>query len=168
MDAEQKLRNLSFSDADLERIARSNDTSNQLEIIAPIDGLDHALGRHARVRRSSRRPSSSRWSTRGRCGSGSTSTSPTSPPWQSDSQWHSPSRGPRRPVFSGKVTSVGMEVNPITRTTRVRAELANPGGRLRANQFGQASIQVEPEHEALVVPVAAVQDDGKSERCSCR
>jgi membrane fusion protein, heavy metal efflux system len=68
------------------------------------------------------------------------------------------------PVFSGRVTSVGMEVNPTTRTTRVRAELANPGGRLRANQFGRARIQVEPEHEALVVPVTAVQDDGKSER----
>ena len=72
--------------------------------------------------------------------------------------------GSQTPVFAGKVTSVGMEVNPITRTTRVRAELANPDGRLRANQFGQASIQVEPEHEALVVPVAAVQDDGKSEQ----
>jgi cobalt-zinc-cadmium efflux system membrane fusion protein len=72
--------------------------------------------------------------------------------------------GTETPVFSGRVTSVGTEVNPTTRTTRVRAELENPDGRLRANQFGRASIQVEPEHEALVVPVAAVQDDGRSER----
>ena len=58
------------------------------------------------------------------------------------------------------MTWVGTEVNPTTRTARVRAELANPDGRLRANQFGQARIQVEPEHDALIVPRAAVQDDG--------
>jgi len=57
-----------------------------------------------------------------------------------------------------------MEVNPVTRTTRVRADLANDGGRLRANQFGRARVQVEPEHEALVIPAAAIQDDGKTQR----
>jgi multidrug efflux pump subunit AcrA (membrane-fusion protein) len=64
------------------------------------------------------------------------------------------------PVFSGDVTWMGTEVNATTRTTRVCAELQNPDGRLRANQFGQATIQVEPEHEAVVVPRAAVQNDG--------
>jgi membrane fusion protein, heavy metal efflux system len=71
--------------------------------------------------------------------------------------------GTEAPVFAGRVTSVGTEVNPMTRTTRVRAELNNPDGRLRANQFGLAKIQVEPEHEAVVVPRAAVQNDGKVE-----
>jgi cobalt-zinc-cadmium efflux system membrane fusion protein len=71
--------------------------------------------------------------------------------------------GTETPVFSGRVTSVGTEVNPTTRTTRVRAELKNPGGRLRANQFGRSRVQVEQEHEAVVVPRAAVQADGKLE-----
>ena len=52
---------------------------------------------------------------------------------------------------------MGTEVNDKTRTTRVRAELANPNGRLRANQFGQAEIQVGNEHRAVVVPKEAVQ-----------
>src|SRR5262249_2528616 len=38
LDAEQKLRNLSFSDADLARIAKEQDTSSLLEVTAPIDG----------------------------------------------------------------------------------------------------------------------------------
>jgi cobalt-zinc-cadmium efflux system membrane fusion protein len=57
----------------------------------------------------------------------------------------------------GQVTWVGTEVNDRTRTTRVRAELTNPSGRLRANQFGKAEIIVGDEHRALLVPKAAVQ-----------
>jgi cobalt-zinc-cadmium efflux system membrane fusion protein len=60
-------------------------------------------------------------------------------------------------AFLGEVTWVGTEVNDKTRTTRVRAELINPSGRLRANQFGQAVIQVAREHQAVVVPKEAVQ-----------
>jgi cobalt-zinc-cadmium efflux system membrane fusion protein len=41
--------------------------------------------------------------------------------------------------------------------------LENPRGRLRANQFGRAKIQVEPAHEAVVVPRVAVQTDGQLE-----
>jgi cobalt-zinc-cadmium efflux system membrane fusion protein len=70
--------------------------------------------------------------------------------------------GTRARDFAGEVTWVGTEVNATTRTARVRAELANPDGRLRANQFGQALIRVEPEHEAMVVPRVAVQEDGET------
>ncbi len=64
--------------------------------------------------------------------------------------------GTAEPVFEGPITWMGTEVNPLTRTTRVRAELANPDGRLRANQFGTARIQVEPEHDTLVIPRAVL------------
>ena len=57
----------------------------------------------------------------------------------------------------GRVTWLGTEVNDKTRTTRVRAELTNLGGRLRANQFGHAEIRIGSEHRAVVVPKAAVQ-----------
>jgi cobalt-zinc-cadmium efflux system membrane fusion protein len=40
----------------------------------------------------------------------------------------------------------------------VRAELPNPDGRLRANQFGRATIRVGALHDALVVPRSAVQN----------
>jgi cobalt-zinc-cadmium efflux system membrane fusion protein len=65
--------------------------------------------------------------------------------------------GAESPAFSGRVTWVGTEVDPTTRATRVRAELANPEGRLRAHQFGRAEIQVGPEHNAVVVPRSALQ-----------
>ena len=57
----------------------------------------------------------------------------------------------------GKVTWIGSEVNQTTRTTRVGAELANPDGRLRSNQFGRAEIQVGADHKATLVPKSAVQ-----------
>src|SRR5262249_46043152 len=69
--------------------------------------------------------------------------------------------GTEEPVFRGKVELIGYSVNPATRTVRVRAELANQGGRLRANQFGRAVIRLGPEHDAIVVPKSAVQDLGK-------
>jgi len=160
LDAEQKLRNLGFNDGDLARIARENDTRNLLEITAPVDGTiiawDATLGEAVEptTQLFALADTTRMWvwidvyeHDIAAIASGQTVTFTIS--------------GTDDPVFSGKVTWVGTEVNATTRTARVRAEMANPGGRLRANQFGQARIQVEPEHDALVVPRAAVQDDGK-------
>jgi cobalt-zinc-cadmium efflux system membrane fusion protein len=161
LDAEQKLRNLSFNDGDLDRIARENDTKNLLEITAPVDGTitawDATLGEAVE-------PTTQLFA-----------LADTTRMWvwidvyEHDIAAVSSGQpvtftisGASEPVFSGKVTWVGTEVNATTRTARVRAEVANPSGRLRANQFGQARIQVEPEHDALVVPRAAVQDAGEA------
>jgi cobalt-zinc-cadmium efflux system membrane fusion protein len=159
LDAEQKLRNLSFSDADLAAIARDNDTRNLLEIVAPIGGTiiawDATIGEAVE-------PTTQLFG-----------LADTTRMWvwidvyEDDIATVASSQpvtftisGSKAPVFTGQVTWVGTEVNAITRTARVRAELANSDGRLRANQFGQARIQVEPEHDALVVPREAVQEDG--------
>jgi cobalt-zinc-cadmium efflux system membrane fusion protein len=160
LDAEQKLRNLGFSDADLERIARERDTRNLLEVTAPVDGTitawDATLGEAVEptTQLFALADTTRMWAwidvyeqDIARVGSGQPVAFTIS--------------GIEETVFTGQVTWVGTEVSATTRTTRVRAELANPGGRLRANQFGQARIQVEPEHDALVVPRAAVQDDGR-------
>jgi len=48
-------------------------------------------------------------------------------------------------------------VDETTRTTKVRAEVSNPEGRLRANQFGKARIEIGDSHKALTVAKAAVQ-----------
>ncbi len=162
LDAEQKLRNLGFADGDLARIASESDTRSLLDVKAPIGGTitawDATLGE---------------------------AVEPTTPlfaladttrmwvwidVYEQDIARVSAGHplafvisGTEEPVFSGKVTWVGTEVNVRTRTARVRAEVANPAGRLRANQFGQAMIQVEPEHDALIVPRAAVQAAGKSQ-----
>ncbi|HEV3122344.1 MAG TPA: efflux RND transporter periplasmic adaptor subunit [Isosphaeraceae bacterium] len=156
-DAEQKLRNLGFNDADLERIASSKDTRNLLEITAPIDGTiitwDATMGEAVE-------PTTQLFA-----------LADTSGMWlwidvyERDIVAVSPGEpvtflisGTEEPIFSGKVTWMGTEVNTLTRTTRVRAELPNPEGRLRANQFGSATIRVGAPHDAIVVPRRAVQN----------
>lgn len=162
LDAEQKLRNFSFTDADLARIAKEKDTKNLLEITAPVEGTviawDATLGEAVE-------PTTQLFA-----------LADTTRMWvwidvyehdivavASGQAVTFTIAGTEAPVFPGRVTWVGTDVNATTRTARVRAEVANPSARLRANQFGQARIQVEPEHDALVVPRAAVQDDGELE-----
>lgn len=59
--------------------------------------------------------------------------------------------------FPGKVTWISPAVNPKTRTITVRAELKNPDGKLRANQFATAEIGIAPEQSGVVVPRSALQ-----------
>lgn len=63
-------------------------------------------------------------------------------------------RGERR---EATITRVGASVDPTTRTVRARVELPNPGARLKAGTFVRGRIQVEGEHDALLVPREAVQ-----------
>jgi cobalt-zinc-cadmium efflux system membrane fusion protein len=160
MDAEQKLRNLGFDDAELTRIVREKDTKNLLEVVAPIGGA--VVARHA---------------VQGEAVQATTqlfAVADTATMWlwidvyERDIASVEPGQAVAFSIsgseaegaghaFVGEVTWVGTEVNPTTRTTRIRAELANAGGRLRANQFGQAVIRVGAEHRAVVVPRGAVQ-----------
>ena len=163
MDAEQKLRNLGFGDTELTEILKSKDTRNLLNVLAPIDGV--VVARHA-VK-----------------GEAVQATSPLFAVADTSRLWvwvdiyeadiHQIKLGQKvsfavlggnpdeRFVTPGKLTWIGAEVNEQTRTTRVRAEVENPGGKLRANQFGEATIQVGSEHKATVVPKEAVQRKDK-------
>ncbi len=60
----------------------------------------------------------------------------------------------------GAVSWISTEVSEKTRTVQVRAEVANPDGRLRARMFGRASITTSSKPSALTVPTSAVQPDG--------
>lgn len=157
MNAEQRLRNLGFGDEELSRIRESRDARTTLSILSPIDGT--VVARKA-VAGEAVEPSSRLFD-----------VADTSVMWvwidmnERDVSLIAKGQpvtftisGSETPVFSGKVSWVGTEVNPQTRTTRVRAELRNENAKLRANQFGRAEIQVEDEHAALIVPKAAVQD----------
>jgi cobalt-zinc-cadmium efflux system membrane fusion protein len=62
----------------------------------------------------------------------------------------------------GRITWLSPEVDPKTRTVVARAELPNPDGRLRANQFARARIRVGAAG-GLVVPRAALQRVGDAE-----
>ncbi len=59
--------------------------------------------------------------------------------------------------FEGEITWIAAEVDPRTRTVTARAEVPNPHGRLRANQFARARIETERPRTAVSVPRAAVQ-----------
>src|SRR5262249_3721657 len=146
-----RLRNLGFSDPDIARIARANDSSNQLEVVAPIDATitawDATPGEA--IEPTTQLFAMADITTMGLWVDVYESSIASVDVGQPVTFTIS---GTEAPVFSGRVTAVGTEVNPTTRTTRVRAEMENPDGRLRANQFGRARIRVEPEHDAVVVP----------------
>jgi cobalt-zinc-cadmium efflux system membrane fusion protein len=58
------------------------------------------------------------------------------------------------------VSWISPDVDEKTRTVKVRANLANREGRLRANSFGQGQIILRKENNALVVPNEAVHWEG--------
>jgi cobalt-zinc-cadmium efflux system membrane fusion protein len=61
---------------------------------------------------------------------------------------------------TGTVSWISTEVDDKTRTVRVRAEVQNADGQLRARSFGSGRILVAEEPAALVVPLAALQWKG--------
>jgi cobalt-zinc-cadmium efflux system membrane fusion protein len=62
-------------------------------------------------------------------------------------------------AFHGTVTNVGDMLDPATRTTPVRVMTANPGGKLRKDQFVDVTIRDKGKRDVLVVPTAAVLYD---------
>lgn len=57
----------------------------------------------------------------------------------------------------GAISWLSPEVDARTRTVAVRAEVENPEGRLRANQFANATIHTGAPKDALLVPRGAIQ-----------
>ncbi len=160
LDAEQRLRNLGFDNEALARNKETGGAGSRIDVVAPIDGT--VVARHAvkgeAVQATTElfaiADTSRMWlwidiyeSDIGTVKVGQ-SVSYAISGTDADDSGH---------AFVGEVTWVGSEVNPTTRTTRIRAELINASGRLRANQFGRAEIRVGDEHKAVVVPKAAVQ-----------
>ncbi|MFO0890969.1 MAG: efflux RND transporter periplasmic adaptor subunit [Isosphaeraceae bacterium] len=159
MEAEQRLRNFRFDDEALARIAKVRDTASLLEISSPIGGtvvMREGVGGEA-VEPTRKlfvvADTSKMWLWLDVYESGIEDIRTG----QAVSFSISGTKESQASRFTGKVTWVGTEVNPTTRTIRVRAELENPSGRLRAHQFGRAEIQLGPDHETVVVPREAVQ-----------
>jgi multidrug efflux pump subunit AcrA (membrane-fusion protein) len=63
--------------------------------------------------------------------------------------------------FTGRLDYIAPEINPDTRTLLVRAEVPNPGLKLKPKMFGRMQILVGA-HKVLTIPTAAVQDAGTS------
>jgi cobalt-zinc-cadmium efflux system membrane fusion protein len=58
------------------------------------------------------------------------------------------------------VNWISSQVDDRTRMVRLRADLPNEDGLLRANMFGQARLVVHDDANVLSVPSEAVQTDG--------
>ncbi len=65
-------------------------------------------------------------------------------------------------TFRGRVTLISDMVDPQTRTVKVRAELPNPGGRLKPEMFGNIQLAEQSEALATVPAGAIIATDGKA------
>lgn len=61
--------------------------------------------------------------------------------------------------WTGRVTYIFPSVDPKTRTVRVRLDVANPQGELKAEMFAEVLLQIAPR-SALVIPEDAVLETG--------
>lgn len=60
-------------------------------------------------------------------------------------------------VFPGRVTRIGSELDPETRTVQVRCEVDNPNGALKTGMYATVALRSTDSRVALVVPESAVQ-----------
>ena len=157
--ASQRLRNLGFSDDQLQTISEKQDTSSLLPLRAPFQGI--VVERSAVI---------------GEVVDNQTplfSISDTSKMWAMLDIYESDIprvRNGQSVVFQaegladaqsgGRVTWISSHVERRTRTLKVRAEIANPDGLLRSGMFGKATIAVRKDESALVVPKESVQWEG--------
>ena len=154
-----RLRLLGLSDEDIERVAREHDTSSLLVLAAPFEA--QVVERHAVI---------------GEVVDSSKVLfvlADTSKMWAMlDAYEADASRirvgqsvglavaGLRGETLGGLVTGVNAYLDRRTRTLKVRAEIDNPRGLLRAGVFGRAVIRISDREDLLVVPKSAVQWDG--------
>jgi len=66
----------------------------------------------------------------------------------------------KEPEDQGTVSWISTGADDVTRTVKVRVDLPNEDGRLRANTFGTGRIVLREEPKAIVVPNEAVHWDG--------
>ena len=65
-------------------------------------------------------------------------------------------------TFPARITYIGDALDPETRTVQVRCELNNPGGKLKTEMFATLTLQGGDGTEAVVAPLAALQNvDGQ-------
>lgn len=61
--------------------------------------------------------------------------------------------------FEGRVLELGATVDAESRSAKIRVQVPNPGGRLKAGMFAEGDILTGVESQAIVVPAAALYRD---------
>ncbi len=67
-------------------------------------------------------------------------------------------------VWKGKVGYIYPDLDPMTRTLRVRLRFDNPGEPLKPKMFADVTILAEPRQDVLSIPTEALIRDGVTER----
>jgi cobalt-zinc-cadmium efflux system membrane fusion protein len=70
------------------------------------------------------------------------------------------SESANEPDSKGTVGWISTDADDVTRTVKVRVDLKNADGRLRANTFGTGRIVLREEPKAIVIPSDAIHWDG--------
>lgn len=68
--------------------------------------------------------------------------------------------------FTGRVVDISPAVDVDSRTARVRVQVPNPGGRLKAGMFAQGEILTGASTATILIPLAAVYRDDSSVKVS--
>lgn len=64
---------------------------------------------------------------------------------------------PDRP-FAGRIGKIGEELEPTTRTVKVRVDLPNPGGKLKPEMYATSEIALGGSEPAIFIPQEAPQE----------
>ena len=62
-------------------------------------------------------------------------------------------------LFSGEIATIGIRVDPVTRSVSVRADLENTDGRLRPGMLMEVIVQ-QRVRDTVVIPEAAIEPSG--------
>lgn len=161
--AEEKLRALGMTDADVDRLREQGTVSQTFEVVAPHDGIVAALN----VREGMQvMPATTLMSL-----ADLSSVWLEAEVFESQAQWVVEGQAARARlaylpgrVFEGQVDYVYPVLDPVTRTLRVRLQFDNPGELLKPNMYAAVSIMGDPRAETLRVPREAVIRSGNQER----
>ena len=63
--------------------------------------------------------------------------------------------------FDGEVYFIAPQVDPVNRTTIVKARVANADGRLKPGMFASSDVTLKVREEAVVIPEAALMPQGE-------
>jgi multidrug efflux system membrane fusion protein len=66
-------------------------------------------------------------------------------------------RDSKNKLATGKLSSVDNQIDVTTGTVKLKAEFANTDDKLFSNQFVNAHLRLETRHNAILVPIAAIQ-----------
>jgi membrane fusion protein (multidrug efflux system) len=58
--------------------------------------------------------------------------------------------------FTGELTAINSEIDPVTRNIRLQATLKNPGGELRPGMFGRVILSLGAPEEVVKIPATAL------------